>query len=119
MVNVYGDKKRGPPGPPGESGPPGKKGVGLSSLFFSKQLARWFYENCAFSCYFKDERSGFVYDKDKPVGIKNQIKSSCTDALCTIDNTGSFVKIPDYDYGLQFKTFRLPKRSGDYSKAET
>ena len=103
MVNVYGDKKRGPPGPPGEPGPPGKKGVGLSSLFFSKQLARWFYENCDFSCYFKDERSGFVYDKDKPVGIKNQKKSSCTDALCTTSNAGSLVKIPDYGYGLQFK----------------
>ena len=44
-----------------------------------------------------------MYDKEKPVGIKNQIKSSCTDALCTTSNAGSLVKIPDYGYGLQFK----------------
>ena len=44
MVDVYGCAKRGAPGPPGADGPPGKKGDGLSSVFFSKQLARWFYE---------------------------------------------------------------------------
>ena len=81
MVNKFGQAarvgKRGPAGAPGPSGPPGPQGppgAGLSYGFFRKQMAQWLLENCAFSCYFPDLKSGFVYDKEKTkIGIKNRV----------------------------------------------
>ena len=68
-MNVFGDKRAD--GPPGPAGPPG---TGLSYGFFRKQMAQWLLDNCAFSCYFPDYKSGFIYDKEKvKIGIKNRV----------------------------------------------
>ena len=107
MVDVYGCTKRGAPGPPGEPGPPGKKGPqgekgdGLSTLFFSKQLAQWFYESLTFSCYFKSETSGLVFDAGhKPIAIKNQVKEGAN--AVAMKKVEKMVEIEDYGYGLTF-----------------
>ena len=101
MVDVYGCAKRGAPGPPGADGPPGKKGDGLSSVFFSKQLARWFYENLTFSCYFKSKTSGLVFDAGhKPIAIKNQVKEDAN--AVAMKEVEKMVEIEDYGYGLTF-----------------
>ena len=107
MVDVYGCTKRGAPGPPGEPGPPGKKGPqgekgdGLSTLFFSKQLAQWFYESLTFSCYFKSETSGLVFDAGhKPIAIKNQVEEGAN--AVAMKKVEKMVEIKDYGYGLTF-----------------
>ena len=88
MVDIFGGtRRRGKCGPPGEKG---DRGDGFSSFFFSKQLANWFYETLTFSCYFKDEKSGLLFDKEKVIGIKNQVG---TNHATTINQFRKLVKI--------------------------
>lgn len=96
MVDIFGSSRR--QGKRGLQGPAGPPGEGLSSFFFSKQLAQWLYENLSFSCFFKDKRSGLVIDKDKIIGIKNQVGDNHAVA---INKFKLLIKIPDYGYGVE------------------
>ena len=97
---TYAGEKAGP------AGPKGSPGESLSSLFFSKNLSKWFEDILSFSCYFKTPTSGleFGYDdkkKKKAVGIKNQIGKNRKYASA-LNNVESLIEIPEYGYGLIF-----------------
>ena len=108
MVNVYGeDRKRGPPGPPGEDGPPGKRGPsgkqgppgeqgkqgppgeqgkpgkdGFSlSGWTPKALLKMFRENTDASFYFQKGIDSILYEKGEPIGILNHGNSDFN-AIC-------------------------------------
>ena len=103
MVDKFGTYAGEKAGPVGPKGPPGES---LSSLFFSKNLSKWFEDILSFSCYFKTPSSGLEFDYDdkikkkKAIGIKNQIKNR--KYASALNDVESLTEIPEYGYGLTF-----------------
>ena len=97
MVDVFGSssRRRGKRGAVGPRGPPGE---GLPDFFFGKELSKLLYENLSFSCFFKDKKSGLIYDKEKVVAIKNQVGKNHAVAKKEFEN---LIKIPDYGFGVE------------------
>ena len=94
MVDVFGSSsrrrgKRGAVGPPGE---------GLPDFFFGKELSKLLYDNLSFSCFFKDKKSGLVYDKEKVVAIKNQVGRNNAVAINKFED---LIEIPDFGFGVE------------------
>ena len=100
MVDIFGGNRR--QGKRGLQGPAGPPGEGLSAFFFSKQLAKWFYEGLSFSCFFKTSRSGLVIEKTgKVLGIKNQVGDNDAVALKKFEQ---LVEIHGYGYGVMMSS---------------
>ena len=97
MVDVFGSssRRRGKRGAVGPRGPPGE---GLPDFLFGKELSKLLYDNLSFSCYFKDKKSGLIYDKEKVVAIKNQVGKNHAVAINKFEN---LIKIPDYGFGVE------------------
>ena len=118
MVDKFGSYRGEKVGPPGPKGSPGE---GMSSLFFSKNLSKWFEEILSFSCYFKTPISGLEFadeEKKKPIGIKNQIKNEKKYATA-LNDIEALIEIPDYGYGLTFSKSLYMFEDMDWALAES
>ncbi len=92
----------GSKGQHGDQGEPGARGPtgGLSLVFYPKTIIESLWKNMALSYYFKTEKSGFVFEGDKAIAIKNQIDNSYN----AKGQVGHLHKYHDVDqYYLSFK----------------
>ena len=97
MVNVFGESTKGQRGLEGEKG---DSGLGMSLVFFRKTICEALSKNMSILYYFKDKESGFIMDKGKAIGIKNQNSES----FKAVGTVGTVSKFEDVDeYYLNFK----------------